>query len=278
MNALSPITRPAPVVIVKDGEVFANSRDVSEYFGKNHADIIRAIDNIAEDGSDWSLSNFAATPYIHPQNGQSYRAYDLTKDGFTELVMGFTGSKARQFKRAYIQRFNEMEAELKSQDATPTKNMLEDPQALRTALLGYTEQVLELEKAVNHQQLQIAYKDNAIAEAHNNLSAAYQQVEAAQPSVDFIEEYVSTEGYTCLSDLAKLFGKGPQKFLRQLGANRILFKRNQKSVWLPYQKYIDNGWFYVKSDLYYWGESKQTLVTTKGIKGLSKMLKDRGII
>ena len=39
--------------------------------------------------------------------------YDITKDGFTSLVMGFTGRDAAKFKEAYIKRFNEMEATLK---------------------------------------------------------------------------------------------------------------------------------------------------------------------
>lgn len=37
--------------------------------------------------------NFVETPYIHPQNGQTYRLFEMTRDGFTLLVMGFTGTK-----------------------------------------------------------------------------------------------------------------------------------------------------------------------------------------
>jgi hypothetical protein len=42
------------------------------------------------------------------------RTIDMTKDGFTFLVMGFTGRKAASFKEAYIARFNEMEAEIRA--------------------------------------------------------------------------------------------------------------------------------------------------------------------
>ena len=33
--------------------------------------------------------------------------YEITKDGFVFLVMGYTGKKAAEFKEAYIKKFNE---------------------------------------------------------------------------------------------------------------------------------------------------------------------------
>jgi Rha family phage regulatory protein len=38
----------------------------------------------------------------------------MTKDGFTFLVMGFTGAEAAKFKLAYITAFNDMEAKLRA--------------------------------------------------------------------------------------------------------------------------------------------------------------------
>lgn len=38
----------------------------------------------------------------------------MTRDGFTALVMGYTGKRAAEFKEAYIRRFNEMEDTLKA--------------------------------------------------------------------------------------------------------------------------------------------------------------------
>jgi phage regulator Rha-like protein len=50
-------------------------------------------------GIDGGQSNFGQTSFTDRQNGQTYRAYDMNRDGFTELVMGFTGDKARKFRR-----------------------------------------------------------------------------------------------------------------------------------------------------------------------------------
>jgi len=43
--------------------------------------------------------------------------YQITRDGFTLLAMGFTGKAAMRFKLAYIAAFNAMEAELLEQAA-----------------------------------------------------------------------------------------------------------------------------------------------------------------
>ena len=54
-----------------------------------------------------------------PQNGMAYPAFDMTQDGFSLLVMGYTGPKAMEFKVRDIERFNAMEAELSKQSSQP---------------------------------------------------------------------------------------------------------------------------------------------------------------
>ena len=105
-----------PKVFLKDGQVFANSRDVAEYFGKRHANVLRDIrDALRSNLSSVEFNaNFALVPYTD-STGRSLTSEDMTKDGFTLLVMGYTGAKAMKFKMAYIKRFNEMEASLKDQ-------------------------------------------------------------------------------------------------------------------------------------------------------------------
>lgn len=55
---------------------------------------------------------FIKTKYQHPQNKQWYKCYDITRDGFSLLVMGFTGQKALEWKIKYIEAFNSMERQL----------------------------------------------------------------------------------------------------------------------------------------------------------------------
>lgn len=70
---------------------------------------------------DRGSADFYAYPYVHPQNGQTYRAFDITRNGFTLLAMGFTGAKALKFKLAYIAEFNAMEGALKASPPVSTE-------------------------------------------------------------------------------------------------------------------------------------------------------------
>lgn len=63
--------------------------------------------------SKGGVLNFEQTYYTHPQNGQQYRMYQMDRDGFTLLVMGYTGDKALYWKLQYIAAFNTMEEVLR---------------------------------------------------------------------------------------------------------------------------------------------------------------------
>jgi Rha family phage regulatory protein len=102
----------SPAITVVDGKPTTLSTDLARHFGKGHDDVLRAIRNLLPQLPDGGVLNFAETPCTDPQNGQTYPAYRLTRDGFTLLAMGFTGKKALAFKLAYIDAFNRMEAEL----------------------------------------------------------------------------------------------------------------------------------------------------------------------
>lgn len=97
---------------VRDGKAVVSSRDIARVFEKEHKHVMRDVRGIIENDPSWGQSNFGHTPYLEPQNGQTYYEYAITRDGFTLLVMGYTGEKAMQFKKAYIAAFNEMERRL----------------------------------------------------------------------------------------------------------------------------------------------------------------------
>lgn len=90
---------------------------VAEFFEKNHKEVLSDIRNIAAPNSGLSKEfverNFALSSYKDKQN-QKRPCYYLTRDGFTMLVMGYTGENILRFKELYIRRFNEMEELIKS--------------------------------------------------------------------------------------------------------------------------------------------------------------------
>lgn len=90
---------------------------IAELFEKNHKEVLRDIRKITAPTSglseEFRQRNFEPSSYRNRQN-KKQPCYFLTRDGFTMLVMGYTGQKAMQFKELYIKRFNEMEKVIKS--------------------------------------------------------------------------------------------------------------------------------------------------------------------
>ena len=101
----------------ENGQVVVSSRYVAERFGKNHKEVLRAIENhISTLGGAQNCADlFIENQYQHPQNKQWYKEYLLTRDGFGFAVMGFTGEEAATWKLAYIKAFNKMEQALREQ-------------------------------------------------------------------------------------------------------------------------------------------------------------------
>lgn len=102
------------LVEVKKEKIYCKSNMVAEIFEKEHKHILRDIRDLLETCSEnFSQSNYE--PSTYRVRGKEYPCYNLTRDGFTMLAMGFTGEKAVQFKELYINKFNEMERIITSQ-------------------------------------------------------------------------------------------------------------------------------------------------------------------
>lgn len=87
------------------------SLDVAETFGKEHNHVLRDIRELGC-SDEFRLSNFGQSSYINAQ-GKTQPMIYMTRDGFTLLVMGYTGELAMKFKEGYIKQFNAMEAALR---------------------------------------------------------------------------------------------------------------------------------------------------------------------
>ena len=102
------------LVEVKKDKIFCKSNLVAELFEKRHDNILRDIRELLESCSkEFAFLNYEESTY--KVKGKEYPCYNLSKDGFTMLAMGFTGEKATQFKELYINKFNEMERLITSQ-------------------------------------------------------------------------------------------------------------------------------------------------------------------
>ena len=95
------------LVSVKKNTVVCDSLQVAEKFGKNHQHILEAIDKLTVENST-VVEMFHKGTY-KADNGHIYRKYLMNRDGFSLLVMGFTGKQAIEWKLQYIEAFNRME-------------------------------------------------------------------------------------------------------------------------------------------------------------------------
>ena len=113
------ITQFNPADIISQ-ELTTSSTKVAEIFGKTHAHVLQKIDSVITQVSDsFNKANYRPIE-IDVEVGfgtRKDRAFEITKDGFMLLVMGFTGKKAMQIKIAYINAFNWMSDQLSSKCA-----------------------------------------------------------------------------------------------------------------------------------------------------------------
>ena len=103
------------LTIVK-GKAITTSRQIAHHFNKRHDNVLRDIENL-DCSPQFNRLNFEVVDY-KDEKGETRKEYQITRDGFMYVAMGFTGKRAAQFKEAYIQAFNEMEYKLYMQSQT----------------------------------------------------------------------------------------------------------------------------------------------------------------
>lgn len=102
-----------PMVRRSGSRLITTSLAVSHHFGKKHKNIIQAIEQL-ECSQSFRELNFKLTSYTTSQN-KSLPMYEITRDGFMFLCMGFTGAAAAQWKEKYIAAFNALDEALHQQ-------------------------------------------------------------------------------------------------------------------------------------------------------------------
>ena len=97
------------LVFLKNEQALTDSLTVAEMFKKRHDKVLRSIDNLVETLPKNGERKMFILSRRKADDGQFHRMYLINRDGFSLLVMGFTGSKALEWKLKYIDAFNKME-------------------------------------------------------------------------------------------------------------------------------------------------------------------------
>lgn len=190
-----------------NGNDVTTSLLVAEVFGKEHSKVVRDIESLSCSAS-FNAANFGVITYIDSRNREQ-TAYEMTKDGFSFLVMGYTGAKAGEFKEKFINEFNRREALLKEDDY----------------ILMRSQQILQKRVEIAEQKIRQLEEKNA----------------KLKPKADFAEAAFKAEGKVDIGQAAKILnlGFGRNTLFKKLKEVGVFFKdRNE-----PKQKYIDAGYF-----------------------------------
>lgn len=241
------------LVFIEKNRPVTDSLTVSETFGKRHADILRSIENL-ECSQEFNERNFALVDYKDAK-GESRPKYLIAQDGFTFLVMGYTGKEAAHFKEMYIGEFNRMRDELNKPQFALPQNYKE---AL-VALIGQVEktEMLETERLM-----------------------LQQQVREYEPKASYLDRILQSKDTVAITQIAQDYGLSGQALNQILHEEKVQYKLGGQ--WLLYQKHLDKG--YTKSStidvLHNSGERTvrmNTKWTQKGRLFIHEILKVRGI-
>lgn len=202
------------LVRIENGQPITDSLIVAETFGKRHDDVLKAIRNL-ECSEEFSFRNFAESTYSN--RGKEYPKYLITQDGFSFLVMGYTGKEAARFKELYIGEFNQMRQRLAAPQIPQTL-----PEALRLAA------TLAEEK-----------------------EALHLQVEADRPKVLFADAVTASKTSILVGELAKILKQngvniGPNRFFIWLRERGYLISRKGTDYNMPTQRSMELELFEIK--------------------------------
>ena len=115
-------------VMIENNEPVTTSSIVAKRFNKPHRHVLRAIRNL-ECSDKFRLRNFGQTVTTrkNPSGGKDIQSpiYTMTKDGFVFLAMGFTGKEAAVWKERFIEAFNSMSDQVRSNQMDLWKQMQE---------------------------------------------------------------------------------------------------------------------------------------------------------
>lgn len=201
------------ILSTQNGEPVASSRQIAENFGKEHKNVIQAVQNLVAENSA-AKSMFYETTFEN--RGKQYPMYLMTRDGFTLLAMGFTGKAALEWKLKYIAAFNAMEKELAAKPLSRAELMAQ-----------------------------------ALIAAHEELEHKAAQIEEMTPKAVFADAVRASKSSILIGELAKILRQngvemGQNRLFEWLRRNGYLISRAGSDRNMPTQRAVEMGLLEIK--------------------------------
>ena len=161
----------------QNDQVITTSLLVAETFEKEHRNVLKSIRKLMSATNVAVAQMFDETTYVNEQ-GKEQPMFVMNRDGFTLLAMGFSGEKALEFKVKYINAFNKMEAELKSQ---------------QTKQLSAAESLLQSVQLLVAHERQLAILEHNQKNMQGAISSLYDKVYGMQFETDMVKQKLNNE-------------------------------------------------------------------------------------
>lgn len=205
------------LVFENNGNIVTTSLLVAEKFGKEHRHVLEAIRELIRTAENSALLNwFEESAYVSAQN-KELPMFIMNQDGFTLLVMGFSGKKALGFKMDYIQAFNNM----------------------KNSLLGKSQYNVPGSFA---EALKLAYQQAEQIELQSN------ELKKQAPKVEYFDEVLQSDDVSTVNQIALELGLSSRSLNNILKSKGVQYK--QGGCWLLYAKYRDKGFVKNKTHTY----------------------------
>lgn len=240
------------LVTIENGKAMTTSLKVAEVFGKRHAHVMDAIKKLEERG----VPNFRSSSYINAQNKEQ-PMYLMDRDGFSLLVMGFTGDKALDWKLKYIEAFNKMEKALLDQRNNPAL-----PQSYSEALRALADEA-EARQALAAENKVLAPK----AEYHVGATKDGEEY--------YLREVARSFGTTHIQLSRFLVSKGVFRTRRFANNTKACGYLNRN---IPRDRYVDGGYFAWINGSDGYPNKVNYIITQKGVHFIAELLYADGLI
>lgn len=229
------------ILSMQSGEPVASSRQIAENFEKNHNHVLRDIDSLKKDVSNFGQMFFETT--APDSYGREQRAYLMNRDGFTLLAMGFNGKAALEWKLKYIAAFNEME-----------KKLTEQPQLTRSQLLA-----------------------TALIAAHEELEEKDKQIAELTPKGVFADAVSASSQSILVGEMAKLLSQngiqmGQNRLFAWMRENGYLIKDRKRTDYnMPTQKSMELRLFEIKETSIAHSDGHTSINKTPKVTGIGQV-------
>lgn len=247
-----------------EGQEVIDSRDVATMIGKRHTDLLRSIDNYANDiiepdaklrsarnnSNSVKLNDFFIKSTYTDKNNQIRPCYLLTKLGCEFVANKMTGKKGNQFTAKYVTLFNQM----KKQVNNPMELIYEKWDIPRT--FGGA-----LQLAANQAEL----------------------LEKQKPKVEYYDSQMRNPGLMTTTEIAKDYGWSATKLNQELYRRRVIYPQGsgRHKVWVLYRDFAGHGYTQYEAFTYDKGDTKgmhnNLKWTQKGKKFIYDLLAEDGI-